>query len=88
MNVTPAAVAVTLKKLEKSGIVAKTTSEKDNRYNEVTITAKGQQIVKESKKVFRSTDQQMFKDFSREELEQLQDYLGRVLDNLHPMVED
>ena len=88
MNVTPAAVAVTLKKLEKNGIVAKTTSEKDNRYNEVTITAKGQQIVKESKKVFRSTDQQMFKDFSREELEQLQDYLGRVLDNLHPMVED
>lgn len=88
MHVTPAAVAVTLKKLEKAGIVQKVISEKDNRYNEVTITAKGQQIVKDSKKIFRATDQQMFDGFSREELDQLSDYLDRVIKNLGPMTED
>jgi DNA-binding MarR family transcriptional regulator len=88
LNVTPAAVAVTLKKLEKGGIVSKTTSEADNRYNELSITEKGQQIVKDSKKAFRSTDMQIFKDFTTEEMEQLLSFLGRMEANLLPLTEE
>ena len=88
LNVTPAAVAVTLKKLEKNGIVSKTTSETDNRYNELSITEKGRQIVKDSKKAFRSTDMQIFKDFTTEEMEQLLSFLGRMEANLLPLTEE
>ncbi|MBO4887506.1 MAG: MarR family transcriptional regulator [Firmicutes bacterium] len=88
LNVTPAAVAVTLKKLEKNGIVTKTASEADNRYNELTITEKGEQIVKDSKKAFHNTDMLMFRDFSREELEQLGEYLDRIADNLLSVTEE
>ncbi|MBR3393506.1 MAG: MarR family transcriptional regulator [Firmicutes bacterium] len=88
LNVTPAAVAVTLKKLEKNGIVSKTTSETDNRYNELSITEKGRQIVKDSKKAFRSTDMQIFKDFTTEEMEQLMSFLGRMEANLLPLTEE
>ncbi len=88
LNVTPAAVAVTLKKLEKGGIVSKTTSETDNRYNELSITEKGRQIVKDSKKAFRSTDMQIFKDFTTEEMEQLLSFLGRMEANLLPLTEE
>ncbi len=88
LNVTPAAVAVTLKKLEKGGIVSKTTSETDNRYNELSITEKGQQIVKDSKKAFRSTDMQIFKDFTTEEMEQLLSFLERMEANLLPLTEE
>ena len=88
LNVTPVAVAVTLKKLEKNGIVSKTTSETDNRYNELSITEKGRQIVKDSKKAFRSTDMQIFKDFTTEEMEQLLSFLGRMEANLLPLTEE
>ena len=88
LNVTPAAVAVTLKKLEKGGIISKTTSETDNRYNELSITEKGRQIVKDSKKAFRSTDMQIFKDFTTEEMEQLLSFLGRMEANLLPLTEE
>lgn len=88
LNVTPAAVAVTLKKLEKNGIISKTTSETDNRYNELSITEKGRQIVKDSKKAFRSTDMQIFKDFTTEEMEQLLSFLGRMEANLLPLTEE
>ena len=88
LNVTPAAVAVTLKRLEKGGIITKTASEADNRYNELSITEKGEQIVKDSKKAFHSTDMKMFRDFSREEMEQLGDYLDRIAANLLPLTEE
>ena len=88
LSVTPAAVAVTLKKLEKSGIIVKTASEADNRYNELSITEKGERIVKDSKKAFLSTDTQMFKDFSNEELEQLGSFLDRIAENLRPLTEE
>ena len=88
LSVTPAAVAVTLKKLEKSGIIVKTASEADNRYNELSITEKGERIVKDSKKAFHSTDTQMFKDFSNQELEQLGSFLDRIAENLRPLTEE
>ena len=82
LNITPAAVAVTLKKLEKNGLVTKTISDEDNRFNNVTITDKGKKIVKESQKVFQNTDDVMFKDFTEEEILQLEGFMDRIQKNL------
>ena len=80
LNITPAAVAVTLKKLEKNGLVGRKMAEKDNRYNEVVLTEKGKKIVKESYK--------MFDGFSMEELDAFEGYLNRIKDNLSKKMEE
>lgn len=82
LNITPAAVAVTLKKLEKTGLVGRKVAEKDNRFNEVVLTEKGKKIVKESHKVFKYADEKMFAGFSMEELNALEAYLNRMKENL------
>ena len=83
LNITPAAVAVTLKKLEKEGLVERTVAEKDNRYNEVVLTDKGKKIVKESRKVFQVADEKMFRGFSEEELDVLESYMIRIKENIN-----
>ncbi len=82
LNITPAAVAVTLKKLEKNGLVGRKMAEKDNRYNEVVLTEKGKKIVKESHKVFKYADEKMFAGFSMEEMNSFEAYLDRIKANL------
>lgn len=82
LNVTPAAIAVTLKKLAKDGIIQKKISEDDMRFNEVEITEKGRQIAKESESVFRYIDARLFEDFSKEELLQFESYLDRIQTNV------
>jgi len=88
LNITPAAVAVTLKKLEKNGLVGRKMAEKDNRYNEVVLTEKGKKIVKESYKVFKYADEKMFDGFSLEELDAFEGYLNRIKDNLSKKMEE
>jgi len=88
LNITPAAVAVTLKKLEKNGLVGRKMAEKDNRYNEVVLTEKGKKIVKESYKVFKYADEKMFDGFSMEELDAFEGYLNRIKDNLSKKMEE
>lgn len=88
LNITPAAVAVTLKKLEKNGLVGRKMAEKDNRYNEVVLTEKGKKIVKESYKVFKYADEKMFDGFSLEELNAFEGYLNRIKDNLSKKMEE
>ena len=82
LNITPAAVAVTLKKLEKDGLVERTVSESDNRFNQVVLTEKGKHIVKESHKVFEYADKKMFAGFTKEELDRLEAYVTRIKENL------
>ena len=82
LNITPAAVAVTLKKMEKMGLVQRMVSEQDNRYNQVVLTDKGKKIVKESRKIFQYVDEKMFAGFSEEELEVFEEYLNRIKENL------
>ena len=82
LNITPAAVAETLKKMEKMGLVNRMVAEQDNRYNQVVLTDKGKKIVKESRKIFQYVDEKMFEGFSEEELDAFEGYLNRIKENL------
>ena len=52
MDISAATVAVSLKKLEKGGYIKREVDEKDNRLNKITITEKGNKVVKRSKEIF------------------------------------
>lgn len=82
LEVTPAAIAVSIKKLEKGGYICRETDACDNRYQQVTISEKGQQVIEKSVLIFQQTEREMFAGFSDGEMEQLEEFLDRIARNL------
>ncbi len=82
MDISPAAIAVSLKKLEKGNYIGKATAEIDNRVNEVFVTEKGEKIIRDSVKMFDEMDKHLYESFSESELFQMQDYLKRMNQSL------
>ncbi len=83
-DISPAAVAVTLKKLEGDGYIerGKCADCADFRCNEIKITDRGRQAAIQSKKYFQHVDSEAFKDFSNEELTIFTSLLERMTENL------
>lgn len=82
LEVSPAAIAVSIKKLEKGGYIRRETDESDNRVHQVTITPKGEQVIQKSITMFQEVEAQMFAGFSDEEMERMGDFLERIYHNL------
>lgn len=81
-GISPASVAVSLKKLEKGGYITKAVDGEDNRYHKVILTKKGCEIVKLSHEMFEQLDEQLFLGFSLEELSALTDFIHRMQQNM------
>lgn len=81
MEISPPAVAVTLKKLEKGGYISRQCHEEDNRVNEVVVTEKGRQAISESIACFQEIEAAILEGFSGEEMEQLSGFLQRMIAN-------
>lgn len=81
-NISAAAVAVTLKKLESAGLVVRNTSESDSRRNHICISEKGQDVIDQTRHVFGAIDRLMFKGFTDDEIELLRVFLQRMYNNL------
>lgn len=81
--VSTATIAVSLKKLEKGGYIAREMNADDNRFNQIRITEKGRKIVQHSFEYFKSTEEAMLAGFSDEELVQFCGFLDRMKDNLN-----
>ena len=87
LEVSPATIAVSLKSLEKSGLIEKRMGQEDNRVNFVELTEKGQRVVEESRDFFDMLDQQMYQGFTREERMHFRRFLARIYENMHGMAE-
>lgn len=87
-KISPPAVGVSLKKLEKGGYLRRIVDESDNRFHQVTLTEKGMQIVADSERIFQQTMQEMYQGLQDEELEALQSYFIRIRDNLKKICEE
>lgn len=81
LEISPAAVAVSLKKLEKSGFINRQCQEDDNRVNHVVITEKGWKTIDLSTQYFKEMENAFFYDFSPEELGQMENFLKRMIKN-------
>ena len=83
-DISPAAVAVTLKKLESDGYIerGKCGERTDSRYNEIKITDRGREAALQSRKYFQHVDNESFKGFSAEELNLFTSLLERMQENL------
>ncbi len=77
-DVTPAAIVGIIKKLEGNGYISRQTLESDNRYNQVTITEKGKEIVDNTRFVFEKLDKQTFKYFDNDDIEKFIELLNKM----------
>jgi len=82
LHVSPAAIANSLKCLERDGYIHREPWQKDARRNRVILTEKGLQAVEGCRDVFRRVSSRMMAGFTPEELEQLAWFRQRMLDNL------
>ncbi len=81
-EISSAAVAVMLKKLEASGYIKREAEEKDMRFNRITVTEKGEKTLKDTKTLVDEVDLFMFKNFSDDELLVFSQCLEKMQRNL------
>ena len=82
-NITPAAVAVTMKKLESTGFITRDkVGCEDARYNKIYVTEKGMLEMQTTHEYFDLIDDRMFCDFSESEISTLIELLSRAKENL------
>ena len=82
LEISPASVAVTLKKLEKNGYIKRESCSPDNRKNEISVTEKGMEVLRKTGSSMRKANKNMLIDFKDDEIEVLKGYLKRINDNL------
>ena len=87
-HVSPAALAVSIKKLDKEGYIIREKDEDDNRLNKITITTKGNRDVEQSKQIFGSTDRRVFEGLTEEEKSTLFALLKKLNANLLNMEDE
>lgn len=86
-DISPAAVAVTIKKLVQGGYIEKKISRGDERYHEIGLTPKGRRVVDQSRALFQAINLEIFEGIDQEDLEHVQRILSRVLQNLKQLEE-
>lgn len=82
LDIKPSSVTQIIKKLEKAGTVLREKSPKDSRVTVVKITDKGREILKTHGSIGNTLKDVLFKDFSDSELEYLDQYLERMVNNI------
>jgi len=80
--ITPASVALSTKRMEKSGLLKKQPDSENLRCKRLYITKKGEQLSLHCRKVFDEIDDVMLEGFSEEELEIFNNFVDRFLANL------
>ncbi|MBQ2719385.1 MAG: MarR family transcriptional regulator [Clostridia bacterium] len=78
LDISPAAVAVTLRKLEQGGYLRRTADEGDARCKTIEITPLGKEVLRRGRSAFTEVDLLMFSDFSEEELSLFSSLLSRM----------
>ncbi len=83
-DISPAAVAGTLKRLEADGYIerGKCSYRQDSRFNEIKITERGRDATMQSKKYFKHIDELALKELSDSELEEFIRILEKMQENL------
>ncbi|MBQ8297563.1 MAG: MarR family transcriptional regulator [Ruminococcus sp.] len=79
LNVTPASVATSTKRLQKSGFITKEVDKKNLRCKRLSLTDKGRETISQHCEIFEEYDKLIFSSFSEEEKSQLFGYLERIV---------
>ncbi len=87
LDISSAAVAVTLNRLASLDLITRTQSFDDARMNHISITEKGQELLKNSKQALAVMDEKFFEGISEEEISQVNEILKKIGENAGPNAE-
>ena len=82
-DVSPAAVAVSLRKLEEAGYIQKKAFDKDNRVNNVSLTDKGKAVAEKTMVEVKNISESIFSNMTDEETEQFTALMTKVLTSVN-----
>lgn len=82
LNISPASVTVSVKRMEKSGIISRETDKDDARRNNLSLTEKGAELEKFAKQTFDAVDSAKISGFSEEEISFMLAIIKKMTDNL------
>ncbi len=88
MNVSPASMAVSIKRMQKSGLICKISDENDMRRNIITLTDFGKKQIEKIHSILDELDAKTFSGFTQEELVALKGYMDRINKNLFGDIPD
>ena len=81
-DVTPAAIATSLKKMEKNGLIERKSDEADNRIKVITVSEKGRELIEKTRELFSQTDEAMFNGVTEAEHAEIKRIFALMTDNL------
>jgi DNA-binding MarR family transcriptional regulator len=85
LGVAPPTVAVSLKRMEKAGLVRKRVNEQDMRENYIELTDKGVHVADACMRALRNVHCRVLKGFSGEDMRMLGDFYRRMIDNMEQL---
>lgn len=83
LDIKPSSVTQIIKKLEEAGTATREKSAEDSRVTVVKITEKGQESLDEHGEIGTTLKEVLFDSFTEDELENLNNYLERMIDNIN-----
>ena len=87
LNLSPATMTVTLKRMEKAGLVLREMDEHDKRILRVHLSEKGREMCETGESRIGVVTAELLEGFTLEEQQQLNEYLGRIARNMERVVE-
>ena len=87
LNLSPATMTVTLKRMEKAGLVCREMDEHDQRILRVHLSEQGKQMWLKSADQIRCVTEELLEGFTPEEERQMHEYLRRIAINMERALE-
>ncbi len=84
-HVKPPTVAVTVKRLERAGLIRRETDKHDMRVSRIYLDRRGRELSDGIRSALQETEAALTAGFSKEELEQLKGYFRRMTENLEAL---
>lgn len=82
MRIKPPTVAVSIKRMEKAGLIERKPDERDQRIVRIYVTEKGKSLSKQIEKVVRESESKIVEGFSETEICLMKRFLKQMITNM------
>jgi DNA-binding MarR family transcriptional regulator len=87
IRVTPATICGTIKRMERAGLIRRASAERDGRVTCISLTDEGRERAEQAMAMIELSHRELMHGFSREELQQMQNFVRRMGENLVRAIE-
>ena len=86
LNLSPATMTVTLKRMEKAGLIVREMDERDQRVLRVHLSEQGKEMCKKGEEQCLIVSEELLEGFTEQEAAQLRAYMERIARNMEAVV--